>query len=317
MLINIDTNAKIIGDNIWVRNSPSNGKVIMYLENNTNVKLLEYGKKETIRGKTNYWYKIKVDGKTGWVFGSQLRITDRKNDKLKTPPKTNIKDYISPLVYNNLVSYWSFNGSLNAQKGSSFSSSGYSFVYGSDRFGNYSSSFNDNYRLSTNLPGGFSSNKDFTLSFWVNASSYGNKKIFKIIDSNDKYFSIDFNQGQIVLETTAPGSYWGTNSNKIKSSSYITGDLWNHVLISFDFGTTDSFKAYVYVNGSSVDQINGSMLNIKNFTPRKIEHDGSSSVKIDDVSLWNTLFKYARMRDLYGLHRSTDITRAESKKLSN
>ena len=312
-----DTNAKIIGDNIWVRNSPSNGKVIMYLENNTNVKLLEYGKKETIRGKTNYWYKIKVDGKTGWVFGSQLRITDRKNDKLKTPPKTNIKDYISPLVYNNLVSYWSFNGSLNAQKGSSFSSSGYSFVYGSDRFGNYSSSFNDNYRLSTNLPGGFSSNKDFTLSFWVNASSYGNKKIFKIIDSNDKYFSIDFNQGQIVLETTAPGSYWGTNSNKIKSSSYITGDLWNHVLISFDFGTTDSFKAYVYVNGSSVDQINGSMLNIKNFTPRKIEHDGSSSVKIDDVSLWNTLFKYARMRDLYGLHRSTDITRAESKKLSN
>ena len=309
-----DTNAKIIGDNIWVRNSPSNGTVIMYLENNTNVKLLEYGKKETIRGKTNYWYKIKVDGKTGWVFGSQLRITDRKNDKLKTPPKTNIKDYISASYYNNLVSYWSFNGSLNAQKGSSFSSSGYSFVYGSDRFGNYSSSFNDNYRLSTNLPGGFS-NKDFTLSFWVNASSYGNKKIFKIIDSNEKYFSIDFNQGQIVLETTAPGSYWGTNTNKIKSSSYITGDLWNHVLISFDFGTTDSFTAYVYVNGSSVDQINGSMLNIKNFTPRKIEHDGSNSVKIDDVSLWKTLFTYGQMRELYGLHRSSDISRAESKKL--
>ena len=54
---------------------------------------------------------------------------------------------------------------------------------------------------------------------------------------------------------------------------YITGDLWNHVLISFDFGTTDSFTAYVYVNGSGVDQINGSILNIKNFT-RKIEHDG-------------------------------------------
>jgi len=309
-----DTNAKIIGDNIWVRNSPGNGRVIMYLENNTNVKLLEYGKKETIRGKTNYWYKIKVDGKTGWVFGSQLRITDRKNDKLKTPPKTNIKDYISASYYNNLVSYWSFNGSLNAQKGSSFSSSGYSLDFGSDRFGNYSSSFNDNYRLSTNLPGGFS-NKDFTLSFWVNASSYGNKKIFKIIDSNEKYFSIDFTQGQIVLETTAPGSYWGTNTNKIKSSSYITGDLWNHVLISFDFGTTDSFTAYVYVNGSSVDQINGSMLNIKNFTPRKIEHDGSNSVKIDDVSLWKTLFTYGQMRELYGLHRSSDISRAESKKL--
>ena len=311
-----DTNAKIIGDNIWVRNSPVNGRVIMYLENNTNVKLLEYGTKETIRGKTNYWYKIKVNGKTGWVFGSQLRITDSKNDKLKTPPKTSILDYISASYYNNLVSYWSFNGSLNAQKGNSFSSSTYSLSYGSDRFGNYSSSFNDNSRLSTNLTGAFT-NKDFTLSFWVNASTYGNNKIFKIIDSNEKYFSIDFNQGQIVLETTAPGSYWGTNTNKIKSSSYITGDLWNHVLISFDFGTTDDFTAYIYVNGSSVDQINGSMLNIKNFTPRKIEYDGGSSIKTDDVSLWRTLFTYGQMRELYGLHRSTDITRAESKKLSN
>ena len=69
------------------------------------------------------------------------------------------------------------------------------------------------------------------------------------------------------------------------------------------------------VNGSSVDQINGSMLNIKNFTPRKIEHDGSNSVKIDDVSLWKTLFTYGQMRELYGLHRSSDISRAESKKL--
>ena len=57
------------------------------------------------------------------------------------------------------------------------------------------------------------------------------------------------------------------------------------------------------------------MLNIKNFIPRKIEHDGDKSVKIDDVSLWRTLFTYGQMRELYGLHRSTDITRAESKKL--
>ncbi len=40
----------------------------MYLENNTEVKLLGYCCNETIRGKNNYWYKIDLDGKRGWVF---------------------------------------------------------------------------------------------------------------------------------------------------------------------------------------------------------------------------------------------------------
>ena len=59
----------------------------MYLENNTQVKLLGYCCNETIKGKNNYWYKIDLDGKKGWVFGSQLRFLDEKFNKAKNTQK--------------------------------------------------------------------------------------------------------------------------------------------------------------------------------------------------------------------------------------
>ncbi|MEA3451309.1 MAG: SH3 domain-containing protein, partial [Bacteroidota bacterium] len=60
----------IEGNQIWIRKTPSTGKVIMKLNDGTKCKLLKKGKKETIKGITDYWYKIKYKEKKGWVFGS-------------------------------------------------------------------------------------------------------------------------------------------------------------------------------------------------------------------------------------------------------
>jgi len=310
--------AKIIGDNIWVRNSPTNGDVVMYLENNTEVQLLGYCCNETIRGKNNYWYKIDLDGKRGWVFGSQLRFIDKKFDKVKTPPKKEIKDYLSSAYYRNIVSYWSFNGNINAQKGNSFyKSSSYSIDFGTDRFGNYNSSYNDSNQLSSSLGSSSFGNNDFSLSFWINSSSYGDKKIFKIIDSDDKYISVDLQDGEIILKLTTPGQYWGTNTNNYSSSNSISGNRWSHVLISFNFNpNSDDFSYRVFVNGR-ISEDSRRMLNSTNFKPTRLETSSINSLNLDDVSFWKNVFSNSDYNYLYNLHRSTDITRAESTEFSN
>ncbi len=67
----------IIGNDIWVRDAPSDGEVIMKLNDGVRCELLEKGKYEEIRGMKDYWYRIKFDGKEGWVYGAQ---TDYQED---------------------------------------------------------------------------------------------------------------------------------------------------------------------------------------------------------------------------------------------
>jgi len=64
----------IIGNDIWVREIPSTGKVVMKLNDGDLCEVLEKGKYEEIRGMKDYWYKIRFNEKEGWVFGSQTSI---------------------------------------------------------------------------------------------------------------------------------------------------------------------------------------------------------------------------------------------------
>jgi hypothetical protein len=64
----------IEGQNIWVRETPARGKVIMKLNTDDKCTILQIGQSETIRGNYDYWYKISYDDKIGWVFGSQTSI---------------------------------------------------------------------------------------------------------------------------------------------------------------------------------------------------------------------------------------------------
>jgi hypothetical protein len=64
----------INGDGIWVRDEPSTGEVVMKLNKGDKCLVLQKGKKETINGKTDFWYEIEFDGKQGWVFGSQTSL---------------------------------------------------------------------------------------------------------------------------------------------------------------------------------------------------------------------------------------------------
>ncbi len=69
----------IEGDDIWVRSQPTDGEVLMKLNNGTKCELLQKGKQETINGVTDFWYQIKYDEKTGWVFGSQTNLKNVGN----------------------------------------------------------------------------------------------------------------------------------------------------------------------------------------------------------------------------------------------
>ena len=302
------TSAKILGDNIWVRNSPTNGDVIMYLENNTQVKLLGYCCNETIRGKNNYWYKIDLEGKTGWVFGSQLRFLDEQYNKVKNPPKKDLKDWISPSLYKNLKSYWAFNGKTNALVGLPFVGSTYNSDYITDRFGNRTSAFNSNRYLTSNISSGNIGN-EFTLSFWIYYT--GNSgTIFTISESSEKYISINISNEKIQVKLTSPGNYWGNNI-KIDGNSNIPSlryNQWNHVVLGLSFGNSDSYETTYTINGSwRGGGIPGELKNIRNFNPRKIETLGYLSLRIDDLSLWNKFLSSSEAEFLYNFHKNTDL----------
>lgn len=67
---------KIVGEEIWIREYPTEGEVVMKLNDGEICEVLKRGKKETVNGVTDYWYKIKHDSKEGWVFGSQTSLKD-------------------------------------------------------------------------------------------------------------------------------------------------------------------------------------------------------------------------------------------------
>ena len=61
-------------DQAWVRSNPSDGEVVMKLPKETRAEVIEKGKQETINGTSDYWYKISVGKKSGWIFGSQTSL---------------------------------------------------------------------------------------------------------------------------------------------------------------------------------------------------------------------------------------------------
>jgi hypothetical protein len=61
----------IHGKDIWVRDLPSTGKVVLKLNEGDKCKILEKGKMEILKGRPDYWYKIEFNKLEGWVFGSQ------------------------------------------------------------------------------------------------------------------------------------------------------------------------------------------------------------------------------------------------------
>ncbi len=73
-------------DNAWVREYPSDGKVIANLRYGTECTVIKKDKKERVNGKTDYWYKIKFDDKEGWIFGSQTSL-GRKLRNYSIPEK--------------------------------------------------------------------------------------------------------------------------------------------------------------------------------------------------------------------------------------
>jgi len=83
--IKVTDTLSIIGNKIWIRETPKTGKVILKLDNRTVCALLEKGIKDTIREQIDYWYKIEYHNQEGWIFGSQTTksITNYTQDNFK------------------------------------------------------------------------------------------------------------------------------------------------------------------------------------------------------------------------------------------
>jgi len=92
----------IEGNNIWVREAPITGNVVLKLNDGDVCSILEKGDKQFIRGIEDWWYKIEYRDTVGWVFGSQ---TSEKHSKETVPFEVFIEHFVKNyLIQNNLDS---------------------------------------------------------------------------------------------------------------------------------------------------------------------------------------------------------------------
>lgn len=68
------------GNNIEVREYPSDGQILFKLDEGDICQLLKKDKRERINGKTDYWYKIKHNKKEGWIFGAQTSLKQKERN---------------------------------------------------------------------------------------------------------------------------------------------------------------------------------------------------------------------------------------------
>jgi hypothetical protein len=64
----------IKGKDIWVRDVPSTGKVVMKLNDGEKCRILQKSELSFVNGLPDYWYQIEINANRGWVFGSQSNI---------------------------------------------------------------------------------------------------------------------------------------------------------------------------------------------------------------------------------------------------
>ncbi|WP_219009346.1 SH3 domain-containing protein [Aquimarina litoralis] len=89
----------IEGKDIWIRETPINGEVIMKLNTGDKCIILKKGSPQTIKGCYDYWYKINYNDETGWVFGSQTSIkTDESMHNLNFTAQ--LKEFLNLLKTN-------------------------------------------------------------------------------------------------------------------------------------------------------------------------------------------------------------------------
>lgn len=99
----------VTGNQIWVRNKPIDGEVVMKLDSGTVCEIIEKGQEQTVNGASDFWYKIKFKNKEGWIFGSQTS----KNQNPNITSNEQIKNFILYFIaqtnrksYSDLYSYF-------------------------------------------------------------------------------------------------------------------------------------------------------------------------------------------------------------------
>ena len=93
----------IHGKDIWVRDIPETGKVVLKLNKGDKCRVLEKGKLAAVHGRPDYWYKIEFDNTEGWVFGSQTDLMlfapvdgPIKGDLIANCDNPELGDYMAP-----------------------------------------------------------------------------------------------------------------------------------------------------------------------------------------------------------------------------
>ncbi|MFN8256151.1 MAG: hypothetical protein U0W24_10710 [Bacteroidales bacterium] len=65
----------IHGKDIWIRDLPVTGQVVMKLNEGDECKIIDKSEMMFVKNLPDYWYKIDFNGKQGWVFGSQTSMS--------------------------------------------------------------------------------------------------------------------------------------------------------------------------------------------------------------------------------------------------
>lgn len=164
------------------------------------------------------------------------------------------------IASNNLVAYWSFNGTLaDSVSNLTGTNNGTTFVAGVK--GQALQIGDSNYYLLNNPPAAITDLKAYTIAFWMNApqnTKYG-YGIFSLNNPNDFWGSLDIYLDNGSTPDTAQFKVHMNNANAKNSGQFKGFKLpgawgqWVHMAITYDSSTTTSSSNFnIYANGTSV-----------------------------------------------------------------
>jgi hypothetical protein len=228
---------------------------------------------------------------------------------------TQVKAQIPNYVPNDgLIGWWSLNGNATDQSSQANNGNINGATTANDRFGNSNNALsfdgNNDYVSLNDSIGNFGTS-DFSITAWVNGTSFPNQTYSAAIFSkrnspfNSNFITFGTNLGRLEIELNQGGSSY----LNVQATSSLDLNAWYFVCV-----TKASDSVFLYINGTVIKSAKNTFTG--GFNNTAIAGIGASNLngswsgyinaKIDDVGIWKRKLSIQEISNLYNACRSVD-----------
>ena len=204
----------------------------------------------------------------------------------------------NPIITNNLVGWWPFNGSINDESSNNNTTSLTGGNFSSDRnnINQNAYNFNQSSYIEIDNNNNFDFSTSYSISFWINPLTVSGGW-YSIISKDHWHAStgfITYIANGVLTHMKAGGSQ--------QISANISANIWTHITIVNNNGSATLYKNGVAVTNSTLSIQNNS---VSMLIGRRHENNGTGTTNqyeggIDEVGIWNYPLDSSSVMTLFG-----------------